>query len=217
MRTEVSRIQNNLGTTTVYVTHDQTEAMTLGDRVAVMRAGVLQQVGSPTELYNDPANLFVAGFIGSPAMNFMAARIEDGVAKLPIGDLPLSDALRAGAPSGQTVVAGIRPENFEDASLVGDGRERGITFRAKIDIVESVGSENYVYFQTAGESVRTAELEELARDAGADEVPSSGEGQVVARLDAASPVSRGDEAELWVDASKLHLFDPSTGTHLARR
>jgi multiple sugar transport system ATP-binding protein len=218
MRTEVARIQNNLGTTTVYVTHDQTEAMTLGDRVAVMRAGVLQQVGSPTELYNTPANLFVAGFIGSPAMNFMPARVENGVAKLPIGDLRLSEGLRAAGASGQSVIAGIRPENFEDATLVGDGRERGITFRAKIDLVESMGSEKYAYFVTAAEEeVRSDQLDELARDAGADEVPSSGEGQVIARLDAASPINRGDEAELWADASKLHLFDPGTGKSLGHR
>ena len=216
MRTEVARIQNNLGTTTVYVTHDQTEAMTLGDRVAVMRAGILQQVGSPAELYGNPANLFVAGFIGSPAMNFMAARIEDGVAKLPIGDLPLTDQLRAGAgDSGRTMIAGIRPECFEDASLVGDGRERGITFRAKVDIVESMGSEQYAYFKVGAEGVHAEQLDELARDAGADEVPSSGEGQVVARLDAASPVREGAESELWVDATKLHLFDPGTGKNLA--
>jgi multiple sugar transport system ATP-binding protein len=216
MRTEVARIQNNLGTTTVYVTHDQTEAMTLGDRVAVMRAGILQQVGSPAELYGNPANLFVAGFIGSPAMNFMPARVEGAMAKLPIGDLPLTDQLRAGAgDSGRTMIAGIRPECFEDASLVGDGRERGITFRAKVDIVESMGSEQYAYFKVGAEGVHAEQLDELARDAGADEVPSSGEGQVVARLDAASPVREGAESELWVDATKLHLFDPGTGKNLA--
>jgi multiple sugar transport system ATP-binding protein len=217
MRTEVSRLQADLGTTTVYVTHDQTEAMTLGDRVAVMRAGVLQQVGSPAELYADPANLFVAGFIGSPAMNFMAATLEGGRVKLPFGDVELQDELRDAASSGgRKVIVGIRPESFEDASLVGDARSRGVTFRATIDLVESMGSEQYAYFKLGGESVQSDELRELAEDAGASEVPSSGEGQVVARLDAASGVSRGKEAELWVDTTKLHLFDPETGRSLKR-
>ena len=114
MRTEVSRLQADLGTTTVYVTHDQTEAMTLGDRVAVMRSGVLQQVGVPAELYNEPKNLFVAGFIGSPAMNFMPAKVEGGVAKLPIADVPLKgEAAQAlGEGEGRQVIVGIRPESF---------------------------------------------------------------------------------------------------------
>ena len=121
MRTEVARLQNDLGTTTVYVTHDQTEAMTLGDRVAVMRAGVLQQVGSPADLYNEPKNLFVAGFIGSPAMNFMAATLEGGRVKLPFGEveLPSEHREKLGSHSGK-VIAGVRPESFEDAALVGD-------------------------------------------------------------------------------------------------
>ena len=216
MRTEVSRLQADLGTTTVYVTHDQTEAMTLGDRVAVMRAGVLQQVGSPAELYADPTNLFVAGFIGSPAMNFMAASVDNGRVKLPFGEIPLSDELRdAGSRTGNVIV-GIRPESFEDAHLVGDAKDRGTSFRATIDLVESMGSEQYAYFKLEGEIVESDELRELAEDAGAAEVPSSGEGTVVARLDAASQVKRGEEAELWVDSTKLHLFDPETGQSLKR-
>ena len=115
MRTEVAKLQYDLGTTTVYVTHDQTEAMTLGDRVAVMRTGVLQQVGAPGELYENPANIFVAGFIGSPAMNFLPAQIEGGMVKLPIGDLPIPPGI--GDLSGKSVIAGIRPENFEDAAI----------------------------------------------------------------------------------------------------
>src|SRR3954453_15506309 len=151
MRTEVARIQSRLGTTTVYVTHDQTEAMTLGDRVAVMRAGVLQQVGAPAELYGNPVNLFVAGFIGSPAMNFMPGRLDGETVHLPMGDVRLAGDAReraAGARSGQHVIAGIRPESFEDASLVsGDVRDRGFSFRTKIDLVESLGAEKYAYFQ----------------------------------------------------------------------
>jgi multiple sugar transport system ATP-binding protein len=219
MRTEVSRLQQDLGTTTVYVTHDQTEAMTLGDRVAVMRAGVLQQVGTPADLYNDPSNLFVAGFIGSPAMNFMTGHIEGGKAKLPIGEIELPDEVRSRAGSGgeqRQVIAGIRPEAFEDASLVREGAERGAKFRAKIDLVESMGSEQYAYFTMEGESVESEELRELAEDSGAAEVPSHGEGQIVARLDATSRARRGEELELWMDTSKLHFFDPQSGESLSR-
>jgi multiple sugar transport system ATP-binding protein len=142
MRTEVARLQSKLETTTVYVTHDQTEAMTLGDRVAVMRAGVLQQVGTPAELYDNPRNLFVAGFIGSPAMNFMPGELGGGKLKLPIGDV---DASQLGIERGDgTVVVGLRPENFEDVEVIGDLKEeRGITFQAEIDLVESLGSDLY--------------------------------------------------------------------------
>jgi multiple sugar transport system ATP-binding protein len=223
MRTEVARIQSNLGTTTVYVTHDQTEAMTLGDRVAVMRSGVLQQVGSPAELYGNPTNIFVAGFIGSPAMNFMPATLRGSSVHLPIGDVNLADeALEraAGGDSGRTVIVGIRPESFEDASLLGtDARAQGATFRTKIDLVESMGAEQYAYFQVQaeGEGLEHDQLRELAEDAGTAEVPSSGEGQVVARIEASSSIKRGEEAELWLDTSKLHFFDPATGESLAKR
>jgi multiple sugar transport system ATP-binding protein len=220
MRTEVSRIQSRLGTTTVYVTHDQTEAMTLGDRVAVMRSGVLQQVGSPGELYANPVNLFVAGFIGSPAMNFMPGELSGDTAKTPLAELRLPDELRTAIGRGDggagSVIVGIRPESFEDAALVsGDTRERGMTFTAKIDLVEQLGAEQYAYFQLESEGVQSDELRELAEDAGAGEVPSSGEGQVVARLESASEISRGADAELWLDLTKLHFFDPSSGRNLA--
>jgi multiple sugar transport system ATP-binding protein len=221
MRTEVARIQSRLGATTVYVTHDQTEAMTLGDRVAVMRSGVLQQVGSPADLYGNPANIFVAGFIGSPAMNFMPATLHGSSAHLPIGDVELTgDALEraAGGDPGRTVIVGIRPESFEDASLLGaDARDKGATFRTTLDLVESMGAEQYAYFQVdeMGEGIESDQLRELAEDAGTAEVPSSGEGQVVARIEAASAIKRGDEVELWIDTSKLHFFDPATGESLA--
>jgi len=211
MRTEVARLQSDLGTTTVYVTHDQTEAMTLGDRVAVMRSGVLQQVGEPADLYERPENLFVAGFIGSPAMNFMPARIEGDTVKLPIADLPVPEGL-ADAAAGKQLIAGIRPESFEDAALIGEARARGATFKAKIDLVESMGSEKYAYFDIEG-AVESEDLDELAADVGLGEVPAA-EHTIVARLEAASRISRGDEAELWVDQSKLHLFDADTGRSL---
>jgi multiple sugar transport system ATP-binding protein len=217
MRTEVSRIQQRLGTTTVYVTHDQTEAMTLGDRVAVMRSGVMQQIGSPMELYNNPKNLFVAGFIGSPAMNFMPARIEGDKLCLPMVAVPLPEGLGERASGGdRPLIAGIRPEDFEDAALVGDGRERGETFKAKIDVVESMGSELYAHFTAhSDDSIESDELRELAEDSGAGEVPGGGSnGEVVTRLDPASTVRKGEQAELWVDASKVKLFDPEDGRSL---
>ncbi len=214
MRTEVARLQADLGTTMVYVTHDQTEAMTLGDRVAVMRSGVLQQVGAPAELYATPKNIFVAGFIGSPAMNFVSARIEGDKVKTAFGELPLPEGTEPAAGEGRTVIAGIRPESFEDASLVGDAADQGITFRAKVSLVESMGSENYAYFEVEGENVDSKELAELAEDAGLAETPSGGASTVVARLEAASEIKRGDEAELWVDTGKLHLFDPESGDRL---
>ena len=212
MRTEVSRIQADLGTTTVYVTHDQTEAMTLGDRVAVMRAGVLQQVGSPAELYADPKNLFVAGFIGSPAMNFMAATLDDGRVKLPFGEIPLPDELQAAVRGAATSIAGIRPESFEDAHLVGDAKDRGTTFRATIDLVESMGSEQYAYFKLEGEGRRVGRAARARRGRRHDRGPELGRGARWSR--GSTPrarSSRGEEAELWVDSTKLHLFDPETG------
>jgi multiple sugar transport system ATP-binding protein len=219
MRAEVARLQSQLGTTTVYVTHDQTEAMTLGDRVAVMRAGRLQQVGSPTELYANPRNLFVAGFIGSPAMNFMAAQLEGDTVRLPFGDVRLPDEVRRrlGGEGSRAVIAGIRPESFEDAALVGDARDHGTTFRAKLDLVESMGSELYAHFSVEADRLESQELQELAEDAGAGEVPGGGgDGAVVARLDAASKAQRGEELELWVDATKLHFFDPESGRSLSQ-
>jgi len=218
MRTEVSRIQSRLGTTTVYVTHDQTEAMTLGDRVAVLRGGVLQQVGSPSELYDHPVNLFVAGFIGSPSMNFMPASIDGEVVHLPMGDVRLTDESRklaGGAQAGQTVVAGIRPESFEDGSLVSDDvRDVGATFKTHIDLVESLGAEKYAYFKVEESQVESEELRELAEDTGSAELGATA-GQVVARVEAASGLERGTEAELWLDSRKIHFFDHETGRSLA--
>jgi multiple sugar transport system ATP-binding protein len=219
MRTEVSRLQRRLGTTMVYVTHDQTEAMTLGDRVAVMRNGVLQQVGTPQELYDRPDNLFVAGFIGSPAMNFMPATVDGGTLRTPLGDAQLSLGLRqalehANAP--RELIIGIRPEAFEDASLVtADSKHNGIAFRATIDVLESMGSDVYVYFSKEIErGVDAAELAELARDSGRADTGGSGD-TVVARIDTATRIREGDDAELWADLRSLHVFDPATGRNIA--
>jgi multiple sugar transport system ATP-binding protein len=193
--------------------------MTLGDRIAVMRAGVLQQVGPPSELYGQPKNLFVAGFIGSPSMNFLPGEIDGDNVKLPIGTVKIPDGLRrrleGGSGGGRSgIVAGLRPEHFEDAAVVGD-RARGHTFRAKIDVLESMGSEFYAYFVVQAERVSASELEELARDTGAADLGQSREGsQVVARLDAASKVRQGEEAELWFNPEHLQLFDLESGRSL---
>jgi multiple sugar transport system ATP-binding protein len=217
MRTEVARLQSKLETTTVYVTHDQTEAMTLGDRVAVMRAGVLQQVGTPADLYDNPKNLFVAGFIGSPAMNFMPGELGGGKLKLPIGEI---DASQLGIERADgTVVVGLRPENFEDVEVIGDLKEeRGITFQAEIDLVESLGSDLYAYFHIESAGVQSDQLadlvEESLEETGAGAETSEGREQIVARLDPTSKVRRREHAELWADTSKLHLFDPESGDNL---
>ena len=218
-RTEVSRLQRRLGTTMVYVTHDQTEALTLGDRVAVMRSGVVQQAASPKELYDRPVNLFVAGFIGSPAMNFLSGTLEEGMLRTSLGDFRLSDRLRhevEASGTGRDVIVGLRPENFEDAALVSaDNRPHGITFRASIDVYESLGSDVFVYFtRELGRGVNSAELQELAADAG--RVDSGGTGETIAaRLDAATRIGEGQDAELWVDARAIHIFDPASGRNLS--
>jgi multiple sugar transport system ATP-binding protein len=220
-RTEVSRLQRRLGTTMVYVTHDQTEALTLGDRVAVMRSGVLQQAASPKELYDRPVNLFVAGFIGSPAMNFMSGTLENNMLRTSLGDFTLGDRLRREverAGPGRDVIVGLRPENFEDAALVSpDNRPHGLTFRATIDVLESLGSDVFVYFtREVGRGVNAAELEELAKDAGRTDTDSGSFGEtLVARLDASTGIREGHDAELWVDTRAMHVFDPATGRNLS--
>ena len=218
MRTEVSRLQSRLGTTTVYVTHDQTEAMTLGDRVAVMRSGVLQQVGTPMELYNNPKNLFVAGFIGSPAMNFMPAEVEGDQLKLPMVTVRLPEsAAFAVERTGRQLIAGIRPEDFEDAALVaGDVRDRGATFRATIDVVESMGSSSTPTSRWAARAGRSSprSWRSSPRTPALATCPAAVRVRVVARLDPQSQVREGQEAELWLDASKVHIFDPDGGSNL---
>ena len=220
MRTEVARIQQRLGTTTVYVTHDQTEAMTLGDRVAVMRGGLIQQVAPPKELYEQPANLFVAGFIGSPSMNFVPAHLEGDTIKLPFGDAELPGWIktRMKGKEGEgkrEVIAGVRPEHFEDAEVEPD--KPGLRFRAPVAVVESMGSELYAYFDVKADHVESAELVELAEDAGLSDLPSHGDDkqQMVARLASASKAAPGAEIEMVLDVSQIQLFDPQSGRSLA--
>jgi multiple sugar transport system ATP-binding protein len=220
MRAAVSRLQQRLETTTVYVTHDQTEAMTLGDRVAVMRAGILQQVDSPRALYDDPRNIFVAGFIGSPAMNFFTGAIEGDQIRAPMGAIPLADTLRRALEQHGTgrrdVIIGVRPEDFEDANFAPDGHD-GWTFDASVELTESMGSEIYAHFDfEQAEELESEELRELQEDAGTSDVPGSASGHAVARVDAGSDVRAGQRAKLWLDTEKLHLFDPSSGQSLTR-
>src|SRR5919107_1950065 len=175
MRTEVSRIQQRLETTTVYVTHDQVEAMTLGDRVAVMRGGIIQQVDSPKNLYEKPRNLFVAGFIGSPSMNFLPARLEGDTIKLPFGEAQIPDEMRGkikGDGNSREVIAGVRPEHFEDAQVEPD--KPGLRFKAPVSVVESMGSELYAYFDVEAGVVESSELNELAADSGMEDLPRHG-------------------------------------------
>lgn len=213
MRGEIARLQNRLGTTTVYVTHDQTEAMTLGDRVVVLRAGQAQQIGTPAELYNNPANLFVAGFIGSPAMNFFAAAPTGDGLRLPVGQVLLGDTARntlARNPGITNVIVGVRPEHFEDATLIdAHQRAQSLTFGVNADLVESLGADKFVYFSTSGAGVRSEQLAELASESGA------GENRFVARVSAESNAATGQTVELALDPTKLHIFDADTGVNLS--
>jgi multiple sugar transport system ATP-binding protein len=212
MRAEIARLQNRLGTTTVYVTHDQTEAMTLGDRVVVLRAGEAQQIGTPDELYNHPVNLFVAGFIGSPAMNFFPAAATEMGLRMPFGTVTLGDTARnalARHARPANVIVGVRPENFEDAGLIdAHERARSLTFGVRADLVESLGADKYVYFSTGGAGAQSAQLAELAAEAGI------GENRYVARVSADSSASTGQTVELALDTTKLHVFDGDTGVNL---
>jgi multiple sugar transport system ATP-binding protein len=216
MRAQVARLQHQLNTTTVYVTHDQTEAMTLGDRVAVMLSGVLQQVGSPMELYNNPANLFVAGFIGSPGMNFMPATLNNEAVHLPMVDVKLPQDVREriGRQSGNKLIVGIRPEDFEDAVTVDSAsRERGAIFQAKLDLVEAMGAEYYAHFGVQ-QQFDSAELQELREDGDIEPTADNGDTELVARLSPQSRARSGEQADLWLDSTKLHFFDPDSGQAL---
>jgi multiple sugar transport system ATP-binding protein len=207
MRTEISRLQRRLGVTTVYVTHDQTEAMTLGDRVAVLKRGILQQLATPRELYDQPVNLFVAGFIGSPPMNFLPATLEGNQLKVPFGTFTIPDEKAERAAGKDLLIAGVRPEHFEDASVLDSDRHgKGSTFRATIDVTEWLGNEQYAYIPFDAPPEVQKQLEELERETDGETLHT----QLVVSLDSASRVRAGEEAELWVNGKKIHLFDPST-------
>jgi multiple sugar transport system ATP-binding protein len=212
MRGEIARLQKRLGTTTVYVTHDQTEAMTLGDRVVVMHGGVAQQIATPDELYERPANLFVAGFIGSPAMNFFPATLTPNGLTLPFGEVllpPEVQATIATHPKPDNVIVGVRPEHLADAALI-DGYQRisALVFNGKVDLVESLGADKYVYFTTASSDVHSAQLDELVAES---ELSAN---QFVARVPAESKAAIGQPIELACETTKLAVFDADTGVNL---
>jgi multiple sugar transport system ATP-binding protein len=222
MRAEISQLQNELGTTTIYVTHDQIEAMTMGDRVAVMRKGELQQVDAPQELYDHPVNLFVGGFIGSPAMNMVEATLEraDGGLAAKMGDqrVALGDESLSARPAlksydGKQVILGIRPEDLEDAALASDipADQR---LQGKVDLREALGSEIMVHFKVDAPPALTEDVRELAQDVG-DERAVQQEGvretTMVGRFGARSQVQEGDVATVAVDTRALHFFDPESG------
>jgi multiple sugar transport system ATP-binding protein len=221
MRAEISRIQRRVQTTTLYVTHDQIEAMTMGDRVAVMRRGVMQQVDTPKALYNTPSNLFVAGFIGSPAMNLVEATVErhDADVKVRFGShsLALGASALAAKPGvlaydGRTVALGIRPENLEDASIDPSApAERRI--KVTVDLVEALGSDVMVHAPLGAKAVITDELREISADTeGLDEtLPQRRTASLVARCSARSTIGEGDSVELAVDTDRLQLFDLDSG------
>jgi multiple sugar transport system ATP-binding protein len=224
-RAEVARIQRELHVTTIYVTHDQTEAMTLGERVAVIRKGRLQQVAPPQTLYRQPANLFVAGFIGSPAMNMVEAELtqRNGGYAVQVGDsrLTVDDEAIRGHPAlkryeNRKVVVGIRPENLEDATLMTDAPEdrRIVT---TVDLVEALGSEVLVHFTVKAPPVLTEATRELAADVGTDALTTledrakEAASVFVARLSPATRARAGERIELSVDTAEFHFFDPDTG------
>jgi multiple sugar transport system ATP-binding protein len=220
MRAEISQLQHDLGTTTIYVTHDQVEAMTMGDRVAVMRKGELQQVAPPQELYDRPVNLFVGGFIGSPAMNMVEATLERsngnlsavlGSQRIALGEETLSQRPSLQGFSGKPVILGIRPEDLEDVSLAPDvPPDRRLS--GEVSLREALGSEIMVHFAIDATPAITEEVRELARDVGEDAGRRRSDmTTVVGRFGARSGVRVGEPADVAVDTRALHFFDPETG------
>jgi len=223
MRADIAKLQRELGTTTVYVTHDQVEAMTMGDRVAVMRKGELQQVADPQTLYDRPVNLFVGGFIGSPSMNMIEARLEAqnggyvakvGSQTVKIGSEELAARPALAGYAGKDVVLGIRPEDLEDAALATstpeDQRLDGTT-----ELTEALGSEIMVHFAIDAKHAVTDDVRELAEDVGDDrgveDLTGADKATLVGRFGARSRVRPGQPLEVAVDTRSLHFFDPATG------
>ena len=214
MRTEISRIQRDLHTTTVFGTHDQAEAMTLGDRVAVLQRGRLQQVGPPEQLYDSPANLFVAAFIGSPPMNFLPCVVHGEELQLPFlsGALPAWVAGRV--ENGDALIAGVRPEHVKAAALIEDTeRHRGVSFRVRVDRIEGIGTQQYAHVPYEAPDGVRARLAELECELDGEQLRP----ELMVVLDPATDVRAGEQAELWLDLGHLHLFDPRTGDNLTRR
>jgi multiple sugar transport system ATP-binding protein len=209
MRTSLQQLHRRIKTTTVYVTHDQVEAMTLGDRVAVMRDGRVQQVDVPSRLYDEPANLFVAAFIGSPAMNLFEATIEGD--RLQIGPLSISVG-SSRAPLDGHVIAGIRPEAFEDAAFAAKELP---TIDVEVEVLESIGSDAYVFFRLDAEQVVVEDaLSEQAEDSGSLLADEGGSSMFTARVDARTRAKVGERLTLAIDPSRLYFFSPETGESL---
>jgi multiple sugar transport system ATP-binding protein len=233
MRTEIAKLHNRIGTTTIYVTHDQTEAMTMADRIVVLRDGKVQQIATPQVMYDKPDNVFVAGFIGSPAMNFIVARLEKkngslevvfGGTRLPLSQEELDRAKERGydpeSYTGRDVILGIRPEHIEDAGTEAaeaiGGSDGANTMDVDPQVIESMGSEKYVYFEASND--QAAHLQSLGEmtddetsgdEGGEGSADESGE-MMVARVSAESAANEGQQMRLVIDASKVHLFDPET-------
>ena len=217
MRAEIAGLQHDLGVTTLYVTHDQVEAMTMGDRVAVMRKGELQQVADPQTLYDRPVNLFVGGFIGSPSMNMLEAKVERengrhslnfGTQQLPLDESVLHARAALTGYEGRNVVVGIRPEHLEDPGFAADGEPR---LRGKVGLREALGSEIMVHIEIDARPALTEDVRELKQDAGAEMPLPADETTIVARFNARSRVREDETAEVAVDTSELHFFDPESG------
>jgi multiple sugar transport system ATP-binding protein len=231
MRAEISRIQRDVGITTMYVTHDQTEAMTLGDMVAVLRTGVLQQIDTPQGLYQRPLNLFVAGFIGSPAMNLIEGTVraddggtfvEFGGQRMRVDDQEVADRPALRGYDGRTIALGIRPEALLDASAERDlPADRRI--RATVDLTEDLGSEVLVHFGVNARPVVTEDTKELLEDRGAmtaeelERQARSNSSMFVARFDALSKVDEGGTIDVGVNTAALHFFDLQTGAGIYER
>ncbi len=226
MRSEIARIQNDLGVTTIYVTHDQVEAMTMGDRVAVMRKGVLQQVDTPQTLYERPKNLFVAGFIGSPAMNLLEAKLTRSNGSLAVETsgftLPVPQEVTSARPDlnryeGQTIVLGIRPEDIEDANYAQDAPP-GSNITVTVDLREALGSDVVVHFRVKAAQAVTDDVRELASDVGQEALDAvqaqaaEGEANIVARLNPRTGAAEGERLELVFDTRRFHFFDPADGS-----
>jgi multiple sugar transport system ATP-binding protein len=219
MRAELGQLHTQLETTTLYVTHDQVEAMTMGDRVAVIRKGELQQINTPREIYLYPKNIFVAGFIGSPAMNFVYAdvKISGKKAELSFGDELITcdgeSAKKLEKMDGEQIVLGIRPEAFEDSNYAKDSEYSG-SISIKVTLLEQLGSDSYLHFYKDIKPVQTEAIEEILADEGEDISLLGDQTKFIARINPNSTAKEGEEIKLSIDSSKLHFFDPSTGNAL---
>ena len=216
MRAELGQLHTQLQTTTLYVTHDQVEAMTMGDRVAVIRKGELQQIDTPREIYSNPKNIFVAGFIGSPSMNFVYAKIKskDDVIELTFGDnqITYKDEKKEKLESfeNKEIILGIRPEAFEDGYFANEA-DYSESLKVKVSLLEQLGSDSYVHFYKDIKPVQTEAIEEILADEGEDITVLGDNTKFIARINPNSTVAEGEEIELRINPSKLHFFDPESG------